>query len=88
MIQSTFVPDELDWKSRAALTADAILAEYFSAREKHTEQLRSRHEAYAVLLEEVHEVWDVVRHDGATTDYHTELLQVAAMALAALLETR
>jgi hypothetical protein len=43
----------------------------------------SQHEAYAVILEELDEFWDKVRRDE---DGRDELIQVAAMAVAAYRE--
>ena len=39
-----------------------ILAEYRKAREKHS-PMKSAHEGYAVLLEEVDEMWDAIKSD-------------------------
>ena len=45
--------------------------------------LNSAHEGYAVLLEEVDEVWDEVKKNDSRRDYaamYRELVQVSAMA--------
>ena len=44
----------------------------------------SQHEAYAVIKEELDEFWDCVKSD---IDGREELIQVAAMAIAAYRET-
>jgi len=52
-------------------------------------RMNSRHEAYAVILEELDEFWDEVRAqeiNGARCRH--ELLQVAAMALRAIKDLR
>lgn len=50
------------------------------ARTKHTKPLHSHHEAYAVVLEELAEVWDEVRQQTANPQrIIAELIQVAAM---------
>lgn len=62
----------------------AILAEYQKARAKH-DPMKSAHEGYAVILEELEEAWaDIKRDDigGA----RKEMVQVAAMVLAFLVE--
>jgi hypothetical protein len=44
----------------------------------------STHEGYAVLLEEVHELWDMVRKNKGTTSdpsMDSECIQIAAMAI-------
>lgn len=48
--------------------------------------MNSLHEAYAVILEEVDELWDECRKkrdDRSDDDIRTELIQIAAMALRA-----
>jgi uncharacterized membrane protein YgaE (UPF0421/DUF939 family) len=48
------------------------------------EPMHSAHEGYAVLLEEVDEVWEVVRQKDSlrnTKRLRAELIQVAAMAV-------
>jgi len=56
-----------------------IEAEIERARDKFP-PFHSQHEAYAVILEELDEFWDCVRADK---DGKHELIQVAAMAVAA-----
>ena len=60
-----------------------VREELCRARRKHG-RIGNLHEGYAVLLEEVDEVWDCVRnhstdHKGDVVAY-AELVQVAAMA--------
>ena len=60
-----------------------VQRELFRARSKHT-PINSLHEGYAVLLEEVDELWDCVRrkdtdHRGDAGAYE-ELIQIGAMA--------
>lgn len=62
--------------------ADEAAQEYLRARANHG-PMRGGHEGYAVLLEEVDELWDEVKakvHDKAKM--RKEAIQVAAMALA------
>ena len=70
------------------MTIDGILAlvkeEYQRARSKHA-PLNSGHEGYAVILEELDELWDAVRADDFD-HAKDEAVQVAAMALAFILE--
>ena len=64
----------------------AIRAEVDRARAKYPE-FNSFHEGYAVLLEEVDELWDEVkRRDVDLNKMRTETLQVAAMAVRFLVE--
>lgn len=55
-----------------------VAAALDAARQKHGAQ-RSRHEGYAVILEELDEVKEVVWHDGSDADLLKELVQTAAM---------
>ena len=51
-------------------------------RTHHTQNMVSLHEAYAVILEEVDELWDEARkknRDRKDEDVLTELVQIAAM---------
>lgn len=69
------------------LAADMLLAaheEYCNARKKHP-RMNSLHEGYAVLLEEVDELWEEVKKRSALrsrANMKTELIQIAAMAAA------
>ncbi len=61
----------------------AILDEYDRATEKFP-PMHSAHEGYAVLLEEMDELWDEVKKSPATrnpTAMRKEAIQVGAMAL-------
>lgn len=66
-----------------------IWTAYAKARAKHA-PMHGPHEGYAVLLEEVDELWDEVKRwqpdDQNATAMRKEALHVAAMALAFLLE--
>lgn len=69
------VPPEI-----AAIIED-VVAEYTSAASKFA-MFNSGHEGYAVILEEVHELWDEVRLKTGTRDgADREATQVAAMAV-------
>ena len=63
---------------------EKIKKEYIKARTKHP-PLHSSHEGYAVLLEELEEWWESVKCDKPDDQ---ELIQVAAMALSAILELK
>lgn len=61
--------------------------EVHRAEEKHA-PMNSAHEAYAVIREEVDEYWDEVKADrGYQASARTELIQIAAMAVRAVLNT-
>ena len=70
---------------------DDAAEELYEARRKYP-PFNSAHEGYAVLLEEVHELWDEVRakNDGSDPDrgrrMYREAIQVAAMAMRIALE--
>lgn len=64
-----------------AMYKDRIDSELYFARQKFPD-FRSAHEGFAVLLEEVNELWDVVRSKhGTPVEIKHEAIQVAAMAL-------
>lgn len=53
----------------------------------HGEKFASLHEAYAVMLEELDEVWDLTRlkkRDRDRASIRKELIQLAAMAIKAV----
>lgn len=51
------------------------------AYDKHGSEPWSRHEFYAILLEEVEEMWDDIKADKPLQDVLKELIQVTAMCL-------
>lgn len=61
-----------------------VLNELIRASEKHRE-FHSPHEAYAVIKEELDELWEEIRKlhsfDERSTALRTEAVQVAAMAV-------
>lgn len=61
-----------------------IETEYLKAREIWP-PMHSRHEGYAVLLEEVDELWQEIKH-GSKERARAEAIQVGAMILAMLEE--
>ena len=63
---------------------DLILAEFKRARQKFA-PMRGPHEGYAVILEELDEAWDEIKANNIPRA-RKEMLQVAAMALAFLVE--
>jgi NTP pyrophosphatase (non-canonical NTP hydrolase) len=64
---------------------EIILAELGEAKRKYPDPHNSPHESYAILLEELDEVWDAIKaNDGEQT--RAEMIQVAAGAIRFLLE--
>ena len=63
---------------------EAVREEYLNARMKHS-PMHSAHEGYAVLKEEVDELWDDVKANRIELAKE-EAVQVAAMAVAFILE--
>lgn len=62
---------------------DAVMAEYNTALQNFP-PMRSEHEGYAILLEEVEELWDEIKKSPRKRDpvaLRKEAIQVAAMAL-------
>ena len=73
-----------------AFVAD-MEVELSKAESKFPGGFHSLHEAYAVLAEEVDEVWDICRQKDDRRDrwkLRGELVQVATMALRAVLELK
>ncbi len=61
-----------------------VIEEYRRARRKHA-AMHSSHEGYAIILEELDEAWDEIKRND-TLRAKEEMVQVAAMALAFLVE--
>lgn len=58
----------------------AVRAEVDTATEKFA-AFNSTHEGYAVILEELDELWECVKQNDQTTAMYNEAIQVAAMAI-------
>lgn len=75
---------ETDWQKRRPQvmdTLDEVFAEVKRSLDKHG-GFRSGHEGYAVLLEEVDELWEEIKNDNSGgVEARTEAIQIAAMAV-------
>lgn len=80
-MQYTFeVPDEL------VPILDQVISELRNARDKFP-TFNSAHEGYAVILEEVDELWQEVKSkDGSNARMRNEAKQVAAMGMRFMLD--
>lgn len=68
------------------ICCDEVYKEVIRARTKHA-PMRGAHEGYAVILEELDELWEEVkRREPDLSAMRDEALQVAAMAVAFMLE--
>jgi hypothetical protein len=65
---------------------DDIYEEYKKACIKHPRNFNSRHEGYAILLEEVEELWEDIKSDKPWVDIKSEATQIGAMSLRFLLD--
>lgn len=65
--------------------ADTVQVELLRALQKHPEPFNSAHEGYAVLLEEVEELWEAVKKDDKV-QARRECAAVAAMAYRYMME--
>lgn len=77
--------EAVDWNSRNAQVA-AVMEELQKA-ERHGKEFASLHEGYAVILEELDEVWDITRQKRryrSEEDLRKEFIQLAAMCFKAL----
>jgi hypothetical protein len=78
-VARNYIPAEIERRIDKALAE--VRSELVVACMKHG-PLRSPHEGYAVILEELDELWDEVRADrGHAIPARIEAKQVAAMAL-------
>jgi len=59
----------------------AMMAELDHAYAKHGARPWSRHEFYAVMKEEVDEVWDAIKSDAPMPEVLKEVMQIAAVCL-------
>lgn len=64
-----------------AETAFLIDDELRAARMKHRDNFHNLHEGYAVLKEEVDELWEAIKKNRPTEEVRAEAVQVAAMAI-------
>lgn len=60
---------------------DRIDSELDHAYNKHSTAPWSRHEFYAILKEEVDELWEAIKADEPISEVENEAIQVAAMCL-------
>lgn len=71
---------------------EAVLSELERAQKKCPEPFNSEHEGFAILKEEVDEMWEEVKGTGAVSEAQRrqrlkkEAIQVAAMAMRFLIE--
>jgi len=75
------------WRGPDSAVFDLVRAELEKASKHHGGLFASLHEAYAVLLEEVDEVWEITKQKESARDLEHlrhELIQVAAMAVKAI----
>jgi NTP pyrophosphatase (non-canonical NTP hydrolase) len=57
----------------------AVITELERAYSKHGKDQWGRHEFYAILKEEVDELWDAIKADSPIGEVEKEAIQVAAM---------
>ena len=62
-----------------------ILEEYELASEEFP-PMNSSHEGYAIILEELDELWEAIKKDQCSKDLKDEAKQVGAMALRFLID--
>ena len=63
------------------------IGEEVERAQMHGVQFASLHEAYAIILEELDEVWDITREkrrDRSAEELRKEFIQIAAMAVKAI----
>jgi NTP pyrophosphatase (non-canonical NTP hydrolase) len=65
-------------------TVDEVYSEIIRAKDLHPGEFQNPHHGYAVLLEEVDELWDEVKKNSKNYDpekARKEAIQIAAMAV-------
>ena len=76
---------EVEMSKKDVIFAD-VLAEVYRA-EQHFPPMRSAHEGWAILREEVDELWEEVKDKGRSrVRMRSEAIQVAAMAVRFVLD--
>ena len=65
---------------------EEVVREYQRAKTIFPERFHSRHEAYAVVLEEMDELWETIKHNEPVERIREEAVQVAAMVMQFLAE--
>ena len=60
---------------------DEVKEQVRLARVKHRQEYNSRHEGYAIMLEESDELWDSIKADRIDAEIRIEALHVAATAV-------
>lgn len=79
--------EEMKQVSKEYGLSDQILIELRRAQELHPIPVHNAHEGYAVLLEEVDELWDEIKKKNPDMSaIRKEAVQVAAMAMRFILE--
>lgn len=68
-----------DQMDRRAILMTEVADELDRAYAKHGRKRWGRHEFYAILKEEVDELWDAIKSDAPQENVIKELVQVAAM---------
>lgn len=77
---SKIQPSRFAYCKKCSIVHD-VLTELLSAQEQH-QPMNSFHEGYAVLLEEVEELWDEIKtKNKSIKNIHNEAIQVAAVAI-------
>ena len=79
---------EIDATWNIAHILKAIGDEVIHAKTKHPGNFHNQHEGYAVLLEEVDELWDEIKKNGGGRDAAARkaAIQIAAMCVRYILE--
>ena len=81
--------EDITWAFQGRHVPEEVTDELARARSKF-KPFNSAHEGYAVILEELDELWDVVklRHDSPerTAKMREEAIQVAAMAMRVIID--
>lgn len=84
-------PDQktADYIARAILVSSEVITELLNAKKMHPEHYANQHEAYAVILEEIDELWEEIKKKQSAYDLpaqRKEAIQAAAMLVRFVIE--
>ena len=77
------------WEQPRALREQRVLSDIYielNAATAKFGKFNSHHEGWAVLREEVDELWDAIKENGTVDEIRAEAVQVGAMAMRLILD--
>lgn len=87
--QGNKLPGNYNYKKKLAIVLDETAAEVLRAKQLFPLDFHNQHEAYAVILEEIDELWDEIKKNHKLYDLEAqrkEAKQAAAMLVRMMVE--